>query len=194
MDKLFDTAVFMRYALDAVPSILVVTDEDARVLYRNRAARELLKGEKIYSNRVGEAMHCIHAGDAPEGCGHGPSCSSCVVRNSVNAAFSGAPVRRKRADIFIKSGEKELQLPTLISVTGFTFEDKLYALMVVEDISELMELRSLLPICASCKKIRKEDGTWEKVETYIKDHVPESNLSHGLCPPCARKLYPGYAD
>jgi hypothetical protein len=32
------------------------------------------------------------------------------------------------------------------------------------------------------------------VETYIKAHVPESNLSHGLCPACARKLYPGYAD
>lgn len=194
MDNLFNNAVFMRHALDAIPSLVLVTDEDVRILYRNQAARDLLKGEKIYGNRAGDVMHCIHSTDVAGGCGQGAHCVDCVVRNSVNGAFSGKAVRRQHTDISIKTGGKTFQIPALISVSVFTFEGKVYALMVIEDISELAELRSLLPICSSCKKIRTEDNRWEGVETYIKRHLPESNLSHGLCPACAKKLYPGYSD
>jgi PAS domain S-box-containing protein len=54
-------------------------------------------------------------------------------------------------------------------------------------------LRGLLPICSSCKRIRNDRGYWEQVEIYIRDHS-EADFSHGLCPECARKLYPGLAD
>ena len=194
MDSLFNNAVFMRYALDAIPSIVLVMDEDARILYRNLAGRDLLKGEKIYSSRVGDVMHCIHSTEAPGGCGTGPHCAGCLVRNSVNSAYAGATVRRQRTDISVGVDGRKLDIPALISVSGFSLEGKIYALMVIEDISELSELRSLLPICSSCKKIRAESGQWEKVETYIKAHVPEVNLSHGLCPACAQKLYPDNSD
>lgn len=194
MDSLFTNAVFMRYALDAIPSIVLVLDEDARILYRNLAGRDLVKGEKVYSSRLGEVMHCIHSTEAPGGCGKGPHCAGCAVRGSVNSVYAGKTVRRQRTDITVKTGGKTLAIPALISVSRFTFEDKIYALMVIEDISELSELRSLLPICSSCKKIRAGDGQWENVETYIKAHVPEVDLSHGLCPSCARKLYPDNSD
>jgi PAS domain-containing protein len=194
MDTLFDSAVFMRHALDAIPSLVLVTDEDVRILYRNQAAQTILKGEKIYGNKAGDIMHCIHAADAAGGCGQGPHCADCVVRNSVGAAFSGKKVYRQRADISVRTEEKTLNIPALISVSPFTFEGKLYSLMVIEDISELAELRALLPICSSCKKIRTEENHWEKVETYIKRNVPQVNLSHGLCPDCAKKLYPDHSD
>ncbi|OGR44776.1 MAG: hypothetical protein A2X35_05625 [Elusimicrobia bacterium GWA2_61_42] len=194
MDSLFDSAVFMRHALDAIPSLVLVTDEDVRILYRNKAARGLLSGEKIYGGKAGDVMHCIHAADAAGGCGSGPHCAGCVVRNSVASAFSGRNVYRQRTDITIRAEQKTLDIPALISVSPFTFEDKLYSLMVIEDISELAELRALLPICSGCKKIRTSEGQWEKVETYIERNVPQVNLSHGLCPACAKKLYPGHSD
>lgn len=50
-------------------------------------------------------------------------------------------------------------------------------------------LRGFLPICASCKKIRGDDGCWHQVESYIKDHS-EAEFSHSICPKCANKLYP----
>jgi len=194
MDKLFDSAAFMRHALDAVPSLVLVTDEDVRILYRNQAARNLLKGEKIYGNRAGDVMHCIHSAEAAGGCGQGPHCADCAVRNSVGSAFSGSKVDRLRTDITIRTDKKTLNIPALISASTFAFNDKLYSLLVIEDVSELAELRSMLSICASCKKIRTEDSQWERVETYIKRHVPEVNLSHGLCPACAKKLYPDHSD
>lgn len=194
MDELFKNTAFMRYALDAIPSIVIVTDEDVRILYRNRAARDLLKGEKIYGSRAGDVMHCIYAGDVPGGCGRGPHCADCVVRNSVAAAFSGKEVRRQPTEISVKTGGKTLRMPALISVSGFSFEEKLYSLLVIEDISELAELRSIVPICASCHKIRTPENNWEPVETYIRRNVPQVSLSHGLCPVCAKKLYPDYSD
>jgi CRP-like cAMP-binding protein len=50
----------------------------------------------------------------------------------------------------------------------------------------------LLPICAHCKKIREDDGTWIPIEQYISDHS-EAEFSHGLCPDCVKALYPQYA-
>jgi hypothetical protein len=50
-------------------------------------------------------------------------------------------------------------------------------------------LRGFLPICASCKKIRNDEGYWTQIEAYIHDHS-EATFSHGICPACIRKLYP----
>ncbi|MBW2181696.1 MAG: hypothetical protein JRG81_15220 [Deltaproteobacteria bacterium] len=50
-------------------------------------------------------------------------------------------------------------------------------------------LEGLLPICASCKKIRDDKGYWNQIEEYIRDHS-EVEFSHGICHECAKKLYP----
>jgi hypothetical protein len=52
-------------------------------------------------------------------------------------------------------------------------------------------LTGLLPICASCKKIRDDKGYWHQVEVYIRDHS-EAEFSHGICPECAKRLYPEF--
>lgn len=64
---------------------------------------------------------------------------------------------------------------------------------LIEDLQEALDkvnlLRGLLPICASCKKIRDDKGYWNRIEEYIQDHS-EAVFTHGLCPDCANKLYP----
>jgi hypothetical protein len=54
----------------------------------------------------------------------------------------------------------------------------------------LQSLQSLLPICSSCKKIRDEQGYWQQIEKYFKDHTGVQ-FTHSICPECAQKLYPG---
>ncbi|MEN6330996.1 MAG: PAS domain S-box protein [Smithella sp.] len=56
-------------------------------------------------------------------------------------------------------------------------------------ISQVKTLNGLLPICASCKKIRDDEGYWNQIEEYLRDHS-EVEFSHSLCPECAEKLYP----
>lgn len=58
-----------------------------------------------------------------------------------------------------------------------------------EALANLKVLRGLLPICASCKKIRDDKGYWNELESYIGAHS-EADFSHSICPDCARKLYP----
>lgn len=58
---------------------------------------------------------------------------------------------------------------------------------------EVKVLQGLLPICASCKKIRDDKGYWNRIESYITDHS-EATFSHGVCPACTKKLYPEVAE
>ena len=60
-------------------------------------------------------------------------------------------------------------------------------------LSEIRKLSGMLPICASCKKIRDDKGYWQQVEAYISTHS-EVRFSHSVCPECARKLYPEYYE
>jgi hypothetical protein len=57
-------------------------------------------------------------------------------------------------------------------------------------LDEVKILRGLLPICASCKKIKDEDY-WIQIESYIKKNS-EAEFTHGICPECAEKLYPDF--
>jgi PAS domain S-box-containing protein len=52
---------------------------------------------------------------------------------------------------------------------------------------ELAELRGLLPICANCKSIRDDQGTWHTLEEYIKEHS-STDFTHGICPACRKML------
>ena len=62
-----------------------------------------------------------------------------------------------------------------------------------EALASVKQLSGLLPICASCKRIRDDKGYWTKIEAYIRDHS-EAEFSHGLCPDCGKKLYPEYSE
>ena len=58
-----------------------------------------------------------------------------------------------------------------------------------EALARVKQLSGLLPICSSCKKIRDDQGYWNQIENYLKQHS-EAEFTHGICPECARRLYP----
>jgi PAS domain S-box-containing protein len=60
-----------------------------------------------------------------------------------------------------------------------------------EALSKVKTLSGLLPICAACKKIRDDEGYWNRIEVYIRAHS-EAEFEPGLCPDCAMKLNPEF--
>ena len=58
-----------------------------------------------------------------------------------------------------------------------------------EALARVKQLGGLLPICSSCKKIRDDQGYWNQIENYLKQHS-EAEFTHGICPECAKRLYP----
>lgn len=59
-------------------------------------------------------------------------------------------------------------------------------------LTKFKTLRGLIPICASCKRIRDEEGSWRQVEEYVCEHSG-AEFSHGICPDCIKRLYPELA-
>ncbi|MGD2080201.1 MAG: PAS domain-containing protein [Nitrospirota bacterium] len=54
-------------------------------------------------------------------------------------------------------------------------------------LSKIRALKGLIPICAWCKKVRDDQGYWNLLETYIKDHS-DADFTHGICPECLVRL------
>lgn len=54
-------------------------------------------------------------------------------------------------------------------------------------LAEVKQLSGLLPICAWCKKIRNDDGYWQAVDTYLREHA-KVEFTHGICPECSSKI------
>jgi len=69
-----------------------------------------------------------------------------------------------------------------------------YVVEEFREVTELLDLREgILPICASCKKIRDEEGVWRRLEAYIHDHTG-ADFSHSLCPECFKSQFPESAE
>lgn len=94
------------------------------------------------------------------------------------------------AEISVRSGRKMGRILLLRDISERRRAEEEREKLIGELRDALMnvkKLRGLLPICASCKKIRDDKGYWHQVETYMKDHA-EVEFSHGICPECLAKL------
>jgi len=112
---------------------------------------------------------------------------------------------REKGSLLLESRDRRRDgsfFPVEVSVTAVSHEGREYFLAVVRDISErrkmeeaikeVKTLQDLIPICASCKKIRSGKDYWEQVETYF-ERRSDAKFTHGLCETCAHKLY-GHED
>ena len=90
---------------------------------------------------------------------------------------------RKCADFVLH--EKEIR--------KYNQEREKLILELQDALAKVKTLSGLLPICASCKKIRDDTGYWNQIESYLSSHS-EVLFSHGICPECTKKLYPEYYE
>lgn len=64
-------------------------------------------------------------------------------------------------------------------------EDLINKLTVAQE--EVRNLKEILPICCYCKKVRNDQGYWEKIELYIRQ-MSGKEVSHGICPECVEMV------
>jgi PAS domain-containing protein len=87
-----------------------------------------------------------------------------------------------------------MQIATDITDRKKTEEEREQLITQLEEaLAKIKTLSGFLPICSSCKRIRDDKGYWNQIESYIRDHS-EAEFSHGICPECAKKLYPDFVD
>lgn len=184
-----------RHILDAMPVMVFVVDDDVRVVYANTMALRVLGTElgSIHNTRGGEVFHCLHAMKTPEGCGRGAACKDCVIRNSVGQSFAGQKVFRSRAKMTLLAHADEKDAHMLVTTAPLALNDRRYVLLTVEDISEIMDMKMLIPICSHCKRIRNDQEYWQQLDEFLHQHL-DVDFSHGICPSCLREHYPEVAD
>lgn len=180
--------------LEAIPAALFVVDDGLRIIKVNEAARQMLRGdgELVLRRPSGELIRCVQTAEGPGGCGASKACSDCVIRNSLLGAFEGLKIVRSRSRMeLVRDGAVQV-CHMLVTTSPFKFGDQQYVILTLEDISEIVGLRTLLPICAQCKRIRSDANYWEGLEKYLRAHH-DLDFSHGICPTCIEMLYPEYA-
>jgi hypothetical protein len=97
-------------------------------------------------------------------------------------------VRREREEGLRREHEATVRYVTALEAAREERERLIASLTKALD--DVKTLRGIVPICAHCKRVRDDAGFWSQVEAYVSRHT-EAQFSHGLCPDCAAKLYPG---
>jgi PAS domain S-box-containing protein len=187
-----DNALY-RTILNAIPFPVFIVDDDVRIADMNEAASAMSGQEKalLLKRSGGEVLHCLHSTDVADGCGRAPSCKQCVIRNSVKTCLQGQSISRVRMkmDFLPASGRKVMEL--LITASPLPTSDERLVMVMIEDITEISTLKSIIPMCMQCRKIRNDEEYWQSVEQYFHDHIG-LEFSHGICPACIEKFYPEY--
>lgn len=179
--------------LDAIPAPIFLVDDDVQILGYNLSAANLLAQdpEIVMRRRAGEILHCLHATETAGGCGRADFCKDCLVRNSVYKSVRGGQVVRKKIRMELVREGRPIGIYLLVTTAPFNHQGNSRVLLILEDISELMELKTILPICAHCKNIRNDQEYWQSVEKYFSEHL-DLEFSHGICPDCAQKFFPEF--
>lgn len=186
-----ESEVRLKTVLDTIQAGIVVIDPETHIIVGvNAAAGNMLGAPR--DEILGTVCHQSICG-AEKG--------QCPITD-LGERFDNA-----EQTLLTAKGEKVSILKTAVSVTLAGREHLLESFLDITDrkraeeererlIRELQEalakvktLSGLLPICASCKKIRDDQGYWQQIEEYIQEHS-NAEFSHSVCPECARKLYP----
>ncbi len=180
----------LRTVMDAMPSAVFVVDGDVHIVDANRAALELIRSSRNGRQeplRAGEALHCLHAFDQPDGCGRSVDCGNCVIRGAVKDALNGQHSLRRRTRLQLRLEDRIQDAYFQVTVSGFRYQGRDLVLLVLEDISEFAELRKIVPICAQCKRIRQDEDYWQSVESYV-GRFMDLSFSHSYCPSCKQEI------
>ncbi|QEE16102.1 hypothetical protein DSAG12_01931 [Promethearchaeum syntrophicum] len=106
------------------------------------------------------------------------------------------PEEETGAFFYIFFGLITLNLSFVGSILIYNLSHNLMKLLMQANKEKLDALTQVVdefvPICANCKSIRQDDGSWKTIEDYITDKSKDVKISHGLCLTCARKLYPDF--
>lgn len=164
----------------------------------------------VYQNTICQAMAGMHLGEecfrAYEG--KDTVCEGCQQALALQDGQTHTKERFVETDAFhgwveiiaspLKNGCGEIT-SCLEIVQDITERKRMEAELVAERdklrvaLAEVKTLRGFIPICAACKKIRDDKGYWNQIEAYISKHT-DAQFSHGICPECVTRLYPGLLD
>lgn len=194
LDQLVDEK-YLRAVLDAFPIPVLLVDKGLTIHDANHASKKLL-GDDISAKLkqlCGDTLGCIHAASSSGGCGTTDYCAECVLRQTSTSVAKGEFSFRRLSKMKIQSDGQVQEISFLVSGAPLKHAGRSYVILTLEDITELTELRRIIPICSFCRKVRDDDDYWQEVEQYFAKYST-IRFSHGVCPDCGKKHYPEFSN
>ncbi len=127
----------LRTVFDHAPMIMLLVDREGRIRKSNASTSQFVhrSEEEIQGKQTGEALRCLHHLDDPRGCGFGPECSGCTIRNTVMETFrTGEDASHVETPLHMLQGDRELTF--LLSTTLLRQEEDRLVLVALVDITE----------------------------------------------------------
>jgi len=182
-----------RTIFNAIPIPAFVVNSDVQIIDLNDAASQFCGQtlNMVYRRRGGDVLGCLHAVDASEGCGRGPVCQGCIIRNSVALCLQGQIVSHRIVNLQLSHGLEVKELQVLVTASPLPDGAERVALLIVDYIPEIVALETVVPICMKCKKVWDKQQYWTEIEAYFHERAAVC-FAHGLCPECARKISGSY--
>lgn len=184
---------------------IYVLDAQGEITFMNPEAERLLGWTREELNEKGahDRIHYRKADGTP--LPHEECVMHNVIQEGASFTSSDEVFVRKDGTVFpiaVVSSPIFEEGKIIASVTAFRditdlkelAHEREQLILAYEDaLANIKTLKGLMPICASCKRIRDDKGYWNQIEAYISMHS-DAEFSHGLCPECAMKLYPKYYE
>lgn len=189
-----------RALLESAPDAMVIVDQTGRIVLVNAQTEQIFGYSR--EQLLGNSLEMLLPEDTRER--HTDLRTRYTISPQLRPMGAGLALRGRRNDGTV--------FPVEVSLAPMRNEDGILISSTIRDITErkqnedererlIIDLQSaisqvkvlsgLLPMCAACKKIRDEQNNWIPVESYVRDRS-DANFSHGICPDCARKLYPEF--
>lgn len=183
--------------LDAIEDFISVHDWDFRIVRANRALARHLGCEPAHL--VGRPCHRVfHGTEEPW-----PGCPHDRARRTRTSATEeildsrlGVPLQVRCSPYCDEVGRAVGTVHVARDITLERRRDTEREALIArlqEALAQAKILGGLLPICASCKRIRDDQGYWNQIEAYIGERS-HAEFTHGICPECAHELYPQWVD
>ena len=174
--RLFDLIPIARHVLvEALIDPLIALDETGRIVDANPAARrECRMGERPLGSAASANKFL--------------SLTLARLKASPGESVEVSPTEGRWFEVramVVKTGGRSLRLLAMRDIS----ERRRLIDQLSSALAEIRTLEGIIPICASCKKIRDDGGYWQQVENYVSSHS-RAQFTHGICPDCLRTLYP----
>lgn len=190
---LFEKVYFLKNFIDAIPYPIFIVDQEFQVRAFNQKAFNFfnLSKELSIEKKPGEVLDCAFL--SPNGCGNGDHCNSCIIRDVISKVIMSSDGSEEKLllDFLKKDGAAPIYL--LLTAGQFRHKGKNFAVLLIEDVSELMKHGDLLTMCVRCNKVLDQDNSWDHTEQFLKSHF-KVDISHTVCPECWEKQYPLVKD
>lgn len=178
---------------DTINEAITIHDNDFNIIRANRAAAKVLgiQFPAIFNQKCYTSYHGLES--PPHHC---PSCRTLITGEHCVAEVFEPNLNKYLEVKAYPRFDRDNNITGVVHVVRDITERKemeenreKLILELKKALAKVKTLKGLLPICASCSKIRDDKGSWTHVDVYIRNHS-EAEFTHSYCPECAERHFP----